>query len=90
MLLEEFKQCLPERIVYLNEQKVMSLAEAAVLADEFALTHKSVFVQSVRRETPISEYKKPRSPKATRRYTPATGEARACFYCHELGHLIST
>ncbi len=44
VLLEEFKKCLPERIVmYLNEQKVVSLAEAAVLADEFALTHESVF-----------------------------------------------
>lgn len=58
----------------------MSLAEAAVLADEFALT--TVFVQPVRRETPISDGNKPRSPKASRRYTPATGEARACSYFH--------
>ncbi len=44
ILLEEFKSCLPERVVvYLNEQKVASLSYAAVLADEFVLTHKSVF-----------------------------------------------
>uniref|UniRef100_A0A669D3Y3 SCAN box domain-containing protein n=1 Tax=Oreochromis niloticus TaxID=8128 RepID=A0A669D3Y3_ORENI len=44
ILLEEFKKCLPERIVtYLNEQKVSSLTDAALLADEFVLTHKSVF-----------------------------------------------
>lgn len=35
MLLEEFKNCLPEKIViYLIEQKVSSLSEAAVFADD--------------------------------------------------------
>ena len=35
ILLEEFKKCLPDRIVvYLSEQKVSSLSSAAVLADE--------------------------------------------------------
>ena len=35
-LLEEFKNCLPERmVVYLNEQEVSTLRQAAVLADEF-------------------------------------------------------
>ncbi|KAI5094263.1 hypothetical protein C0J45_15987, partial [Silurus meridionalis] len=44
MLLEEFKTCLPDRVVvYLNERKVSSVSEAAVLADEFVLTHKNVF-----------------------------------------------
>ena len=33
-------------MVYLNEQKVMSLSEAAIFADEFALTHKTVFVST--------------------------------------------
>ncbi len=44
ILLEEFKGCLSERVVvYLSEQKVNSLSQAAVLADEFVLTHKGVF-----------------------------------------------
>ena len=44
ILMEEFKKCLSERIVvYLNEQKVNSLSAAAVLADEYVLTHKPVF-----------------------------------------------
>lgn len=44
ILLEDFKKCLPERIVvYINEQKVSKLSSAAVLADEFVLTHKIVF-----------------------------------------------
>ncbi len=32
---------------HLNEQKVITLAEAAVLADEFVLTHRKVFSQEV-------------------------------------------
>ena len=48
VILGEFKKCLPEHIVvYLNEQKVVSLSQTAVLADEFALTHKSVFLSPV-------------------------------------------
>ena len=44
ILLDDFKHWLPEKImVYLNEQKVTSLSTAAVLADEFTLTHKTVF-----------------------------------------------
>lgn len=46
MLLEEFKSCVPERTaVYLNEQKASTLQQAATLADEFALTHKSVLAK---------------------------------------------
>lgn len=41
ILLEEFENCLPEVVsVYLNEQKAMTLEQAAILADEFILTHK--------------------------------------------------
>ena len=44
MLLEEFKNSQSECLVtYLNEQKVATLAQAAVLADEFVLTHKQTF-----------------------------------------------
>ena len=44
IVLEEVKNRLPERIViYLSEQKVTRVTEAAVLADEFLWTHKSVF-----------------------------------------------
>lgn len=46
-MLEEFKNCLPDRIVAnLNERKVSSMSEAAVLADEFLLTHKNVYKQT--------------------------------------------
>ncbi len=51
MLLEDFKGCLSDNlVVHLNEHKVSSLAEAAVLVDEFVLTHKVVFPHAVRHE----------------------------------------
>lgn len=44
ILLEDFKNCIPVKIVvHLNEQKVAALSNAAVLADEFVLTHRNVF-----------------------------------------------
>ncbi|KAL0150446.1 hypothetical protein M9458_054263 [Cirrhinus mrigala] len=42
VILEQFKNIIPERIAtYINEQKVKTAAEAAVLADEFVLIHKN-------------------------------------------------
>lgn len=47
ILLENFKRYLPHHIVVcLNEKKVTSLTSAAVLADEYTLTHQSVFSSS--------------------------------------------
>lgn len=43
-------------MVYLNEQKVNSLSPAAVLADEYLLSHKTVF--------PSVSVEKPRYPPA--------------------------
>lgn len=44
ILLEDLKNSLPEVIVvHLNEKKVGKLSEAAVLTDEFVLTHKMIF-----------------------------------------------
>eukprot|EP00064_Thunnus_orientalis_P021846 superscaffoldBa00006904_g22014 len=41
VLLEQFKDILPECVTtYLNEQQVKRVTEAAVLADEYTLTHK--------------------------------------------------
>ncbi|CAI5695146.1 unnamed protein product [Oreochromis niloticus] len=90
ILLEEFKKCLPERIVtYLNEQKVSSLTDAALLADEFVLTHKSVFC--VEKPFPAVVPGRKQSLGWWRRGNSAAARAavpRACFYCHGFGHLI--
>lgn len=40
LLIEEFKNCVPERTaLYLNEQNVSTVQQAAVLANEYALIH---------------------------------------------------
>lgn len=91
MLLEEFKSCLPERIVtYLNEQKVASLSHAAVLADEFVLTHKSVF-SSVRTESVLPTLLPSSQPSLIRgkNTQKQTIVDRECFYCHKIGHVIA-
>lgn len=79
-------KCLPERmVVHLNEQKVDSLSAAAIMADEYVLTHKVVF--------PPPD--KPRSASAitadicTSRAPPVRKEERECFYCHKTGHVIA-
>lgn len=83
VLLEEFKNCLPERVVvHLNEQKVNSLSSAAVLADEYVLTHKSTFQSVLNRSVSIKSAVEP--PKST----PQKND-KECFYCHKTGHLIA-
>uniref|UniRef100_A0A672IAI9 Gypsy retrotransposon integrase-like protein 1 n=1 Tax=Salarias fasciatus TaxID=181472 RepID=A0A672IAI9_SALFA len=87
-LLEEFKSCVPEKfVVYCNEQKVTTLSQAAVLADEFALTHKTVFtaprVETRRVVSPPVQS----GPSQVASGSKGTG-ARECFYCHKVGHLI--
>uniref|UniRef100_A0A671UCI0 Gypsy retrotransposon integrase-like protein 1 n=1 Tax=Sparus aurata TaxID=8175 RepID=A0A671UCI0_SPAAU len=91
MLLEEFKNRVPERtVVYLNEQKVSTLQQAAILADEFALTHKSSFV---RHESP-AQHETAFRPSDTRAPRPGTSVSapkadKQCFFCHKADHLIA-
>ena len=57
MLLEEFKNCLPVDIkMYVDEQKIEDLHEAATLADDYALTHTSRFgsVSECQRESEVT------------------------------------
>ena len=89
VLIEEFKNSLPDRIVtYLNEQKVGTLAEAAVLADVFVLSHKQTFVSpryESRSFTPSASARRPSSPP--RPLPLRSTEERECFYCHQTGHV---
>ena len=44
VLLEEFKNCVPEAVAtYLSEQRVTEVGDAVVLADEYVLAHKAIF-----------------------------------------------
>ena len=81
--LEEFKNQLPEKIGR-NEQKVVSLAAAAVLADEFVLTHKSVFYLPVRHD-PVAGDIRVKSPSCS---SAKTTDNRECYYCREQGQLM--
>ena len=89
VLIEEFKNSLPDRIVtYLNEQKVGTLAQAAVLADEFVLSHKQTFGiprYESRSFTPSVSARMPSSPP--RPLPLRSTEERECFYCHQTGHI---
>ncbi|KAK7166228.1 hypothetical protein R3I93_006107 [Phoxinus phoxinus] len=91
LLIEEFKNCVPERTaLYLNEQKVSTVQQAAVLADEYALMHKTVFFKrspdsegsSLKENVNFSDSRTkwvPTSPKPN----------RECSYCHKIGHIMS-
>lgn len=46
VLMEDFKNCLPDKVTtHLNENKVTDVAKAAVLVEEYMLTHKSGFAE---------------------------------------------
>ncbi len=97
MLLEDFKNSLPESIVvHLNEQKVSKLFDAAILADEFVLTHKTVF--SPMRAPKVLSTLDAWKDKGNSSFRPASelknaskgpDRKRVCFYCLDPGHLIS-
>lgn len=100
ILLEDFKNSLPENIVvHLNEQKVSKLSDAAIFADEFALTHKTVF-PVVRASKPSFVVEVGKDKRMIRDNSfRADGEAhaqkrpdkkRVCFYCLDPGHLITS
>ncbi|XP_077940982.1 uncharacterized protein LOC144385285 isoform X1 [Gasterosteus aculeatus] len=91
LLIEEFKNCVPERTaLYLNEQKVSTVQQAAVLADEYALMHKTVFYKrpsdsggsAVKENENLSDSRSKWSP-------PSPKSNRECSYCHKMGHSMA-
>ncbi len=102
ILLEDIKNCVPENlVVHLNEQKVACLSNAAVLADEFVLTHRTVFPAARQLKFPSSSDSPNMMPrvirpvrvenfsKTTRKIKPVNNERRGCFYCLSPEHLIA-
>lgn len=65
--------------------KVTSLSSAAVLTDEYSLTHKTVF-HLVAVEKPRSAANVPTNSLKANRQKPEESE---CFYCHKPGHVIA-
>lgn len=90
ILLEDFKGSLPDKIVtYLNEQKVSSLSRAAVLSDEFLLTHKNVFVSSNLEKSTVPRPSKMESVSLPDRSRQGSLRDTECFYCHKRGHILA-
>ncbi|KAK0153503.1 Retrovirus-related Pol polyprotein from transposon 412 [Merluccius polli] len=96
LILEQFKNILPERItVYVNEHEVKTVAEAAVLADGFVLTHKGKVREYLSRyENDRNQYRSGRVNAApfVKFHPPTKNKARdtsvgeRCNYCLEVGH----
>ncbi len=80
--------------VYLNELKAVTLEEAAILADEFVLTHKVNFgdkqaeSQSKGQSNRFRYGKFPVSSPAKKLVSDSSTSERVCFYCKKPGHLI--
>ncbi len=91
ILLEDFKNSLPEKIViYLNEQKVSTLTGAAVFSDEFVLTHRVVFSSPTKRNSTVRTRNSKDGVTVVKDNSGSDSiESRECFYCHEAGHLIA-
>ena len=91
VLIEEFKDGLPDAVaMYINEQRATTLDKAAVLADEYVLTHRVGMHdrprknETLNRVKPPSETSSPRQPDSSHR--PAS-EVK-CNYCKKPGHIV--
>lgn len=86
ILLEEFKNCLPDKIcTYLNEQKVKTVADAAILAEEYVLTHKNGEHGAQSFKSFVSQ-QKPSFQGEEKSKEAINSKGNACFYCKKPGH----
>lgn len=98
IVLEQFKNSVPEHVAtHISERKVKSPSEAAVLADEYALTHKSHFethkdFRSKSEFTPKHKFSLPGGSYQRPSQKFGTGgskgpvNANTCRYCLAEGH----
>ncbi|XP_013856451.1 uncharacterized protein LOC106512364 [Austrofundulus limnaeus] len=88
MVLEQFKNVIPDRVAtYINEHKVKSAAKAAVLADEYILTHKAVRDYNYDGGHSLREPYKEYSSGKTRSDPTFRSKAESiCNYCRQKGH----
>ena len=103
LLVEEFKKCLQSDVkMYIDEQKADSLHQAAVLADDYSLTHKMTFPSKSdqaggRSSVPDRKnFEMDRhSPPITRSKNHGQNNPRVlaggpvCFYCKRRGHIMA-
>ena len=95
ILIEQFKDCMPERtVINLNEQKVTTLQQAAVLADELSLTHKNIVVgpEAYSRgdfPSPRGSASRVDDRRAFQTHPLPSKVAEVCRYCKKPGHVMS-
>ncbi|KAM7406893.1 hypothetical protein PAMA_002878 [Pampus argenteus] len=100
VLLEELKNCLPNQIVtHISDHKVLKVSEAAVLADEYVLTHRDSFYRP--QSSGDRSFSAPRAPVAQKVNGDASAKPgvresagvkdsdRVCFFCKKRGHTVN-
>ena len=87
--MEEFKKCVPTPIkIYLEEQKIDDLQKAAILADDYKLTYKSLPQTSGMSTITTGNHSDLSHPKQRKLKIPTLrGLNRA--YCKQQSHLMS-
>ena len=104
ILVEEFKACVPTNIkTYSDEQKATTLYQAAVLADDYSLTHRNAFLPSDGNNSAGNRDDKSMAPPTPR---TSSGKHRTqldnsrhdgtkrshsviCNYCKRRGHVMA-
>ncbi|XP_014896674.1 uncharacterized protein LOC106952820 [Poecilia latipinna] len=88
MVLEQFKNIIPDRVaICINEQKVKTAAKAAVLADEYVLTHKGVRDSNLKGDHSLKEFHHDRFPGKNRLDPTLRSKVDlVCNYCRQKGH----
>ena len=104
VLVEEFKNCVYSEVrTFIEEQKAKDLEKAAVLADEYYLTHKKTFSSNTRSSGSYKSSQKTgnnsQNQQSTSKNTSiASGKSSSeagssqrpvCKYCRRPGHVIS-
>lgn len=100
VLVEEFKRKIPFEIkLYLDEREITTLSRAAVLADNYSLTHKPklkvnsnsklIDGRGTRNFSFNSYQHKPTYDKTVQQSTDSFDKNITCTYCHNVGHHIS-
>ena len=90
VLMEEFKDCLPDALsMYVSEQRATTLEKASVLADEYDLTH--TVCDKPRRVETVSRPNSPLESSSQRRsdsFQNSSSDIK-CTYCRKPGHLVT-
>ncbi len=86
IIVEQFKISVSEQIAtYVNEHKVQSPEEAASLADNFVLTHRTATVWQTREEASVARFTNSTS-QSGRIFSNKFDSLKTCNYCHGKGH----